>query len=307
MSIAFVFPGQGSQSVGMLAELASEGTQINDRLRQASEIIDEDLVELVNSGPPERLNQTEITQPALLASSVGLYDMFLERGGVSPDCVSGHSVGEYSALVAANALGFDDGVRIVHERGRLMQHAVPIGEGSMSAILGLDNESVAKICQEIQGTVAPANFNAPGQVVIAGHTESVTAAGDACKAAGARRVLPLDVSVPSHCSLMEPAAEGLSGLLESILVERPSVPVYQNVDGSPVVEPKQIRENLIAQVKVPVLWTQCILTMIKDGATNFYECGPGKVLAGLMRRIDRSASVVALSDHVAFNAALSEE
>lgn len=306
MAIAFVFPGQGSQSVGMLAELASEGAQINDRLRQASEIIDEDLVELVSNGPPARLNQTEITQPAILASSIGLFDLFLERGGEAPTCMAGHSVGEYSALVAAGALGFEDGVRIVRERGRLMQLAVPMGQGSMSAVLGLDDERVGEICEETQGTVAPANFNAPGQVVIAGQTESVAAAGEACKTAGARRVLPLDVSVPSHCSLMEPAAVGLAGLLETIAIKRPTVPVYQNVDGSPATDPAQIRENLIAQVKVPVLWTHCILTMIQDGATDFYECGPGKVLAGLMRRIDRSASVVALSDYVAFNAALSK-
>lgn len=306
MTNAFIFPGQGSQSVRMLAEFSSAGTQIDIRLQEASELIQEDLVGLVNDGPAEKLNQTEITQPAILATSIGLFELFQQRGGVSPDCVAGHSVGEYAALVAAGALKFEDAIRVVHARGRLMQQAVPLGQGSMAAILGLDDEVVKEQCEGIQGTVSPANFNAPGQVVIAGQREAVANAGDACKAAGAR-VRELDVSVPSHCSLMEPAARGLKEVLQGITIKQPALPVVQNVNASPTSDPSQILERLVAQVMSPVLWTQCILNMIREGATTFYECGPGKVLSGLMRRIDRNAEVVALGDLDAFNAALSKE
>ena len=297
---AYVFPGQGSQSVGMIDDFVRESKVFSDRLEEASNLISMDLTSIVANGPTEVLNQTEITQPALLVASVAMYEYFLERGGPPADLLSGHSLGEYSALVVSGAMSFSDGVRVVHKRGRLMQEAVPKGEGLMAAVLGLDDEVVEQVCARIDGVVSPANFNSPGQVVIAGSSDAVAMAGDQCVEAGARRVVPLDVSVPSHCSLMNSAAQGLLDLLSQTEVQVPHTPVYQNVDAEPSSNPDEIRAKLAEQVRSPVLWSRCISSMIGVGAQEFFECGPGKVLSGLMRRIDRSVKSVALGDFGTF-------
>ncbi len=297
---AYVFPGQGSQSVGMVDDFVKQRNTFSDRLKQASNLIDVDLTSIVANGPTEVLNQTEITQPALLASSVAMYECFTEMGGPSANFVSGHSLGEYSALVVSGALDFSDGVELVYKRGCLMQKAVPKGEGQMAAVLGLDDEVIEQICERIDGLVSPANFNSPGQVVIAGSSNAVEMASDQCKDEGARRVVPLDVSVPSHCSLMNSAAEGLLDLLDRVSIQAPRVPVYQNVDAQPTTNPDEIRAKLVEQVRSPVLWSRCVTSMVQDGAEEFFECGPGKVLSGLMRRIDRSVSTTTLGDFNTF-------
>ncbi len=297
---AYVFPGQGSQSVGMVDDFVRGSSTFTDRLKEASNLIDLDLTTIVANGPAEILNQTEITQPALLVSSVAMYEYFREMGGPSANMLSGHSLGEYTALVVSGALDFSDGVKLVYERGCLMQKAVPKGEGKMAAVLGLSDEVIEQVCERIDGIVAPANFNSPGQVVIAGSSKAVEQASDQCKDEGARRVVPLDVSVPSHCSLMDSAAEGLLDLLEKVSIQAPRVPVYQNVDAQPSTSPDEIRAKLVEQVRSPVLWSRCVTSMIRDGAEEFFECGPGKVLSGLMRRIDRSVSTTALGDFNAF-------
>ena len=297
---AYVFPGQGSQSVGMVDDFVNDSVVFSDRLKEASNLIAVDLTSMVSNGPAEDLNQTEITQPALLASSVAMYEYFLEMGGPPANLVSGHSLGEYTALVVSEALGFSDGIKLVYERGCLMQKAVPKGEGRMAAVLGLDDEVIEQICERIDGIVSPANFNSPGQVVIAGSSKAVEMASDQCKDEGARRVVPLDVSVPSHCSLMDSAAEGLMDLLDKVSIQTPRFPVYQNVDALPTTNPDEIRAKLVQQVRSPVLWSRCVTSMIRDGAEEFFECGPGKVLSGLMRRIDRSVTSTALGDFNTF-------
>lgn len=300
MAKAYVFPGQGSQFVGMVDDFISESQIFSDRLEEASNLVDIDLATIVSNGPAEDLNKTEITQPALLATSVAIYEYFLEAGGPPADFASGHSLGEYSALVASGAMSFSDGIRLVYERGCLMQEAVPKGEGQMAAVLGLDDEVVEQVCEHIEGIVSPANFNSPGQVVIAGSSVAIAMASDQCKEAGARRVVPLDVSVPSHCSLMNSAAEGLQDLLQEVQIQAPCIPVYQNVDAAPTSNPDEIRAKLVEQVRSPVLWSRCVTSMIGDGAEAFFECGPGKVLSGLMRRIDRSVNSAALGDFSTF-------
>lgn len=296
MTKAYVFPGQGSQSVGMVDDFVRESRIFSDRLEEASNLVDIDLKSIVSNGPAEDLNKTEITQPALLAASVAMYEFFLDAGGPPADLLSGHSLGEYSALVIGGAMSFSDGVSLVHKRGRLMQEAVPKGEGQMAAVLGLDDEVIEQVCGRIDGVVSPANFNSPGQVVIAGSADAVAMAVDQCVEAGARRVVPLDVSVPSHCSLMTSAVQGLLVLLSQVQIQAPHTPVYQNVDAEPTTNPDVIRAKLAEQVRSPVLWSRCVTSMIEDGAEEFFECGPGKVLSGLMRRIDRSVKSVALGD-----------
>lgn len=300
MAKAYVFPGQGSQSVGMVDDFVKDSKIFSDRLKESSNLIGVDLTSIVSTGPAEELNRTEITQPALLASSVAMYEHFLEMGGPPAELVSGHSLGEYTALVVSGALDFSDGLKLVYERGCLMQQAVPKGEGQMAAVLGLDDKVIERVCERIDGIVSPANFNSPGQVVIAGSAKAVEMASDQCKEEGARRVVPLDVSVPSHCSLMNSAAQGLSDLLDEISVQAPQIPIYQNVDGLPTTNPDEIRSKLVEQVRSPVLWSQCVTSMIRDGAEEFFECGPGKVLSGLMRRIDRSVTTTALGDFNSF-------
>lgn len=284
----------------MVDDFLSVSSAFSSRLKEASDLIDVDLTEIVKNGPIEELNRTEITQPALLATSVAMYEHFQSAGGPSAELLAGHSVGEYTALVVSSALAFSDGVELVHQRGRLMQQAVPTGEGLMAAVIGLEDHVVEEICTDIDGVVSPANYNSPGQLVIAGNRKAVEIAADRCQENGARRVIPLEVSVPSHCSLMDSASAGLLGLLDDAPIQVPQVPVYQNVNAKPSTDPDAIRSGLVEQVKSPVLWTECIRSMIRDGATEFFECGPGRVLAGLMRRIDRSAVSVALGDFSSF-------
>ena len=304
MSVGFIFPGQGSQEVGMLQDLQFESTHFEDRLEEASAILGMDLGELVNEGPLDRLNQTEITQPALLCMSVALYEYWVAEGGELPSAMAGHSLGEYSALTAAGVFSFADAVKLVHERGKIMQQAVPVGSGSMCAVLGLDLEKVESVCNEISETVAPANLNTPTQIVIAGTVAGVEKASAALEEAGARRLVPLAVSVPSHCELMSATIEGVSELLDSISFQVPSVPVFQNVDASPQSDIDKIRQNLIDQLSSPVRWSDTFTNMVAFGCDQFFECGPGRALTGMARQIDRSVSASGIGKLYDFLSAL---
>ena len=288
MSLGFVFPGQGAQDVGMAVDVAAAEPVAAARFEEASDALGFDLAGIVREGPSGRLNKTEITQPALLLASLALFDAWLARGGLAPSVVAGHSLGEYSALTAAGALDFAAAVRLVHERGKLMQQAVPAGEGAMAAILGLDDEAVAVCCADADGVVSPANYNSPGQVVIAGAADAVQRAADACKARGARRAVLLDVSVPSHCVLMAPAGDALAALLDAVELRDPAIPVVQNFTAAAATDAAVIRANLLRQLVSPVRWSASVQAMAASGARVFVECGPGNVLAGLARRIDRS-------------------
>lgn len=285
-SLAFVFPGQGSQSLGMLAELGAQHAIVRDTFAEASAALGYDLWALVQEGPEERLNQTDKTQPAILAASIALWRLWLSEGGARPAYVAGHSLGEYSALVAAGCLGFADAVKLVERRGQLMQQAVPAGQGGMAAILGLDDADVLAACAEAaQGDVVSAvNFNAPGQVVIAGAAAAVERAIEACKARGAKRAMPLPVSVPSHCALMKPAAERFAESVNAIEWHAPQIPVVQNVTAAVAADLNALKHDLLAQLYQPVRWVECVQTLAANGAVNLVECGPGKVLAGLNKR-----------------------
>ena len=285
--IAFVFPGQGSQVVGMLQE--SEAA-VRDTFSEASTALGYDLWDLCANGPEAQLNQTEFTQPALLTASIALYRQALAHGMAEPDVVAGHSLGEYSALVAAGTLAFADAVTLVQKRGQFMQTAVPVGEGGMAAVLGLTDDEVRQACAEAAAdeVVQAANYNAPGQVVIAGSTDAVGRAVEACKSAGAKRAMPLAVSAPFHSALMQPAAENMSEVLETVSFSAPKMPVVQNVDASVHTDPDEIRGNLVAQMCGAVLWTDTVLALKGMDVEHMIECGPGKVLAGLAKRIDRS-------------------
>ena len=291
MGLGFLFPGQGAQAVGMVGDIGAVEAAVPRRFEEASEALGFDLGEVVGNGPAERLNQTEVTQPALLTAGVALLDVWRRRNGAEPEIVAGHSLGEYSALVAAGSLQFATAVVLVHERGKSMQGAVPAGQGAMAAILGLNDEVVEECCREVDGIVTPANYNSPGQVVIAGAADAVANAIDACKARGARRAVPLDVSVPSHCALMAPAGETLAELLAEADIRDPRIPVVQNHSAAVATDRATIRDNLLRQLVSPVRWSASIRTMAGSGAGVFVECGPGNVLAGLARRIDRSLSV----------------
>lgn len=291
MGLGFLFPGQGAQAVGMGADIEAVEAIVSRRFEEASDAVGFDLGDVVKNGPAERLNRTEVTQPALLTVGVALFDVWRRRGGTEPEVVAGHSLGEYSALVAAGSLEFSSGVALVHERGKLMQHAVPPGQGAMAAILGLDDAVVETCCEGIDGTVTPANYNSPGQVVIAGSTDAVAAAIAACRDRGARRAVPLDVSVPSHCALMAPASEPLAELLSKAAVHDPRIPVVQNYSAAAATSAPTIRDNLLRQLTSPVRWSESVSTMANSGSGSFVECGPGSVLAGLARRIDRSLTV----------------
>ncbi len=287
-NLAFVFPGQGSQSVGMLKDLAQVSPKVQDTFAEASEALGLDLWQLVQEGPAEALNQTVNTQPALLAAGVAIWRVWCERTQVRPAWMAGHSLGEYCALVCAEGLAFPDAVRLVVERGRLMQSAVPEGKGSMAAILGLEDHIVVRLCREVDaadGVVTAANFNAPGQVVIAGEAMAVAKACEVAKARGAKRAVMLPVSVPSHCPLMRPAAAEFAQLLAKVPLQPPKITVVHNVDVGTHFAPEVIRALLTEQLYSPVRWSDTIRFLRDQGVKGFVECGPGKVLTGLNKRI----------------------
>ncbi|MFC1571426.1 ACP S-malonyltransferase [Candidatus Margulisiibacteriota bacterium] len=284
MKTAFVFPGQGAQTVGMGKDLAEK------YLDQANEILGFDLKKICFEGPEDELKKTEITQPAILTVSVAAYSQLLSSKQYEVSSMAGHSLGEYSALVAAGALKFEDAVKIVHLRGKFMQEAVPLGEGAMSAIIGGDRQKIEEICQQV-GNVWPANFNSPGQIVISGKKTAVEAAGAKIKAAGAKRVIPLAVSAPFHCPLMQPAADKLKVELDKIDIKDAKIPVVANVTADYVTKGTGIREQLVKQVTSPVRWEDSVKKMIADGVTSFVEVGPGKVLSGLIKKIDKNVEV----------------
>ena len=303
---AFVFPGQGSQCVGMLKALAADHAQIVETFREASEVLGYDLWDLTQNGPEEALNRTAVTQPALLAADVGCYRAWRARNGVQPAVMAGHSLGEYAALVCAEAMDFREAVRLVARRGELMQEAVPQGEGAMAAILGLADEAVEAVCRDCaQGeTLAAANYNAPGQVVIAGTKAAVDRALIAARAAGARRSVVLAVSAPSHCGLMQGAAREFAETLAPVTLKAPVVPVIQNTPVAALSEPDLIREALVSQLFSPVRWVETIrLVAAWEGMSRIVECGPGKVLTGLDRRIV-DLPCVSLGEPADFAAAL---
>ena len=296
--VAWIFPGQGAQTVGMGASLIASDEQTAQLAKRANDVLPFDLIELMTRGPQEELTLTYHTQPALLAVGAFVAER-LSRAGLQPDYVAGHSLGEYTALVASGALSFDEGVRVVYERGRHMDEAVPAGEGAMAAVLGSDRETIERVTSQITAEghpVQPANMNCPGQIVISGSREGVERAMPALKEEGAKRVLPLQVSGPFHSSLMEPAAEQLRASLDRVTIRTSDVPVVANVNSEPTTEAEQLKEQLVEQLYSPVLWEDSVRRMIDEGVTHFIECGPGKVLAGLIRKIDRSVTVVPAYD-----------
>ena len=285
---AFVFPGQGSQSVGMLMELADHYPIIRDTFTEASSVLGYHLFDLAKSGPPHLLNQTEKTQPVLLAASVAIWRIWKKHYGATPALLAGHSLGEYSALVIAEALDYIDAIRLVSARGRFMQDAVPEGRGAMAAIVGLSDQQVQNLCDEAaQGQViTPANYNANGQVVISGEDDVVERAVALAKKAGAKIAKRLPVSVPSHCILMKPAAEKLAQALEDVAIQTPKIPFVNNVDVKIKTNPDDIRDALVRQLYSPVRWVETVHTIAEEGINDAIECGPGKVLSGLIRRIE---------------------
>jgi len=296
---AILFPGQGSQSVGMLTGMQEFDAIIRATFDEAGDALARDLGALVREGPERELDRTEWTQPAMLAGDIALWRIYRQQGAEAPLAMAGHSLGEYAALVAADALDFQDAIRIVHRRGRLMQGSVAEGEGGMAAILGLDDAEIERICAETtssDSTVVAANYNAPGQLVIAGARDAVTRAVEACKAAGARRAMVLSVSVPAHSPLMQPAAGPLADALARVEVRSPAWPVLHNVDRRPRQQPDEIRSALVDQLTRPVHWTGTIRSLIDDGVDRFVECGPGRVLSGLGKRIERGATWRPLDD-----------
>ena len=285
-SLAFVFPGQGSQSLSMLAEHGAQRPLILETFAEASEALGYDLWALTQQGPEEQLNQTDKTQPAILTASVALWRAWLAESAARPAFVAGHSLGEYSALVAAGSLSLAAAVKLVEHRGQLMQQAVPAGQGGMAAILGLEDADVVAACAEAaQGEVVSAvNFNAPGQVVIAGGAAAVERAIEACKARGAKRAMPLPVSVPSHCALMRPAAERFAEAVAAIDWQAPQIALVQNVSAAAVTDLEGLKRDLLAQLYSPVRWVESIVCLSAQGVTDLVECGPGKVLSGLNKR-----------------------
>ncbi|MBS9441375.1 ACP S-malonyltransferase [Photorhabdus heterorhabditis] len=303
---AMVFPGQGSQSLGMLADLAAEFPVVEHTFAEAAGVLGYDLWALVQQGPAEGLNKTWQTQPALLAASVAIWRVWQEKGGKAPALMAGHSLGEYSALVCAGVIDFKQAIKLVELRGKLMQEAVPEGTGAMYAIIGLDNESIDRACKEAaQGQiVSPVNFNSPGQVVIAGEKEAVERAGVACKVAGAKRALPLAVSAPSHCALMKPAADKLAVVLDGIEFSHPQFPVVNNVDVKIEQSAEAIRDALVRQLYNPVRWTETVEFIAGQSVGQLLEIGPGKVLTGLTKRIVDTLSAAAVNDTISLATAL---
>jgi [acyl-carrier-protein] S-malonyltransferase len=306
MRRVFVFPGQGSQSVGMMAGLAAQGRIVADTFAESSAVLGYDLWQLVAEGPEVRLNETVHTQPAMLTADIATWRCWLAAGGAQPDAVAGHSLGEFAALVAAGVLEFPAAVRLVRERAERMQAAVPAGTGAIAAVLGLDDEVVITVCRDSaqDEVVDTVNFNSPGQVVIAGHATAVQRALEACKAAGAKRAVLLPMSVPAHSALMRPAAEAFAPSLRAAKLSSPSIAYWSPVDASRHESVDDIRELLVRQLASPVRWTGLVQALAAAGATQLVECGPGKVLTGLNRRIDRNLQGLALQDPAAIEAAL---
>ncbi|MCE8012227.1 ACP S-malonyltransferase [Billgrantia desiderata] len=304
--LALVFPGQGSQQVGMLRELAERYSVVRTTFEEAADALGYDLWKVVQEGPDEALNATACTQPALLTASVAIWRVWQELEGPRPGAMAGHSLGEYSAMVCAGVMSFADGVRLVRLRGEAMQEAVPAGRGAMAAILGLDDAIVETACAEAaqNEVVAAVNYNSPGQVVIAGDKAAVERAIALCQEAGAKRAMPLPVSVPSHCDLMRPAAERLKAAMADLDMRAPRYTVYQNVDAQAHADVETLRTRLVEQLYQPVRWTSCVEAMVAGGAEVFIECGPGKVLTGLGKRIAKSSKGLAVNDPDSLEAAL---
>lgn len=305
-SLAFVFPGQGSQAVGMLAELAEAHAGVREAFVEASDGAGVDLWALAQGGPEAMLNRTEYTQPALLAASVAVWRVWRAQGGAVPARLAGHSLGEYSALVAAQVLSLHDAAHLVRIRGQAMQDAVPAGAGAMAAILGADDALVEQVCHELSGehVVVPANYNSPGQIVIGGHAQAVDAALALLGERGVRKAVRLAVSVPSHTPLMREAANRLAAAMAAYRWQAAQIPIVQNVDGAVHDGADAIRDALVRQLYLPVRWTQCMQALVAGGATRVAECGPGKVLTGLARRIDKSLDARALGTPAELAAAL---
>jgi [acyl-carrier-protein] S-malonyltransferase len=305
-NVAFVFPGQGSQKIGMLSQLASVDSIIQGTFSEASDALGYDLWHLVQNGSQEEINLTERTQPILLTASVAIWRLWQDKKGARPSQLAGHSLGEWTALVCAGVLTFADALVIVRARGQYMQEAVPVGVGAMAAIIGLDDEAVLQVCAEARGNdvLDAVNFNAPGQVVIAGGASAVQRAIECCKAAGAKRALPLPVSAPFHTSLMAPAAERLKGLVAETPFAEPIIPVIHNVHAETEVDPTKIKMLMLEQISQPVKWVDCVLKLKSGGAERLVECGPGRVLNGLSKRIDRELISFATDDVENFENAL---
>lgn len=300
MKAAFVFPGQGSQSVGMMNSY-SELPSVRETFNEASDILQQDLWSLVSNGPEDSLNLTTNTQPVMLAADVSIYRAWQQAGGIEPHYLAGHSLGEYAALVAAEVLTFTDALKLVRYRAKVMQETVPEGTGGMAAIVGLDDDTVSSVCTEVinalpDTSLEPANFNAPGQVVIAGHSQAVARAVALVKSKGAKLAVILPMSIPSHCSLMQPAAEKFALLLEEIALQPPRIPILHNADVQQHSETASIREILVRQLYRPVRWTETIQAIAAQNVKHVVECGPGKVLSGLSRRIDKNLENIALTD-----------
>ncbi|MAX50535.1 MAG: [acyl-carrier-protein] S-malonyltransferase [Methylophaga sp.] len=298
MKSAFVFPGQGSQSIGMLSEIATEHDIVKETFQQASDALNYDLWDLVSNGPEESLNQTDRTQPAMLTAGIAMWRVWQSVSAIKPDYFAGHSLGEYTALVAAEAIDFSDAVKLVELRGQYMQQAVPAGEGAMAAILGLSDDIVRDVCSEasIIGVVEAVNFNSPGQVVIAGSTAAVKKATEIATEKGAKRALILPVSVPSHCALMRPAAEQLAQKLDEISIHMPTTPVIHNASVTAAEDVVSVKSLLAQQLYSPVRWVETVQWFAAENVSQLVECGPGKVLAGLTKRIDKSVNAVPLFD-----------
>ncbi|MDO8596168.1 MAG: ACP S-malonyltransferase [Sulfuricaulis sp.] len=307
MTLAFVFPGQGSHSVGMMNALAAEFPVVRQTFSEASQALGYDLWQMVEQGPEEKLNRTEVTQPAMLVAGVATWRAWLASKGPLPQVMAGHSLGEYSALVCAEALDFPDAVKLVADRARFMQEAVPIGQGGIAAILGLDDDAVRKLCEQAaQGEVLDAvNFNSPNQVVIAGAAAAVARAVEQSKAAGAKRAVVLPMSVPAHSRLMRPAAQRMAERIKTVNVRSPRVPVIHNVHLRAESDPEAIRNALVRQIESPVRWVELIQKMAADGVDRMIECGPGKVLAGLNKRIVKTFETLPVYDPATLRAALS--
>jgi len=310
-TLAIVFPGQGSQTVGMLADIAAQYPEVQQTFSEASSVLGYDLWQLSLHGPAQELDKTMHTQPALLAASYAVWRILQARVAIKPALLAGHSLGEYTALVCANTLDFTDAIKLVAARGQYMQDAVAPGVGAMAAIIGMDEAAVASICKQAvastQEVLSPANFNSTGQIVVAGHKAAVDRAIMLAKEQGAKLAVAIPVSVPSHCELMRPAAERLAALLESIAIHTPNIPVINNVDVAQNTSAEAIRNGLVRQLYMPVRWVETVQKMVQTGITTILECGPGKVLTGLNKRIDKNLQLMTTSDLAGIEAFLKLE